>query len=70
MEGIDQKVISYKLNLDSAYTLVKQKTHHPEKRNAAEDEVDKYLATDFIRELQYPEWLANVVLVKKAGNKW
>ena len=23
-----------------------------------------------IREIQYPEWLANVVLVKKANGKW
>jgi hypothetical protein len=23
-----------------------------------------------IREVDYPEWLANVVLVKKANNKW
>ena len=26
--------------------------------------------TGFIREVHYPEWLANVVLVKKANGKW
>ena len=24
----------------------------------------------FIREVYYPEWLANVVMVKKANSKW
>ena len=34
------------------------------------DEVNKLLATNFIREVYYPEWLANVVMVKKASGKW
>jgi len=28
------------------------------------------LSAGHIREIQYPEWLANVVLVKKANGKW
>jgi len=28
------------------------------------------LSAGHIREIQYPEWLANVVLVKKANEKW
>jgi len=28
------------------------------------------LSAAHIREIQYPEWLANVVLVKKANGKW
>jgi len=28
------------------------------------------LSADHIREIQYPEWLANVVYVKKANRKW
>lgn len=34
------------------------------------DEVNKLLAANFIREVHYPEWLANVVMVKKANRKW
>jgi len=30
----------------------------------------KLLNADHIREIQFPEWLANVVLVKKANGKW
>ena len=29
------------------------------------DEVNKLLTANFIREVYYPEWLANVVMVKK-----
>ena len=34
------------------------------------DKVNKLLAANFIREVYYPEWLANVVMVKKANEKW
>ena len=32
--------------------------------------VNKLLLVGFIREVYYLEWLANVVLVKKANGKW
>jgi len=34
------------------------------------EETQKLLSAGHIREIQYPEWLANVVLVKKANRKW
>ena len=34
------------------------------------DDVIKLLSAGFIREVYYPDWLANVVLVKKAYGKW
>lgn len=37
---------------------------------AAMEEVSKLLKVDYIREVQYPEWLSNVVLVKNANDKW
>ena len=37
---------------------------------AITEEVRKLLKADFIREHYYPEWLANVVMVKKANGKW
>ena len=33
-------------------------------------EVDNILDVGFIREIKYPEWLANVVVVPKKGGKW
>ena len=35
-----------------------------------QEETRKLLNVSHIREIQYPEWLANVVLVKKANGKW
>ena len=42
----------------------------PERNKAIMDEMNKLLAAKFIREVYYPEWLANVVMVKKANGKW
>jgi hypothetical protein len=33
-------------------------------------EVAKLLKASFIEEMYYPDWLANVVLVKKSNGKW
>lgn len=33
-------------------------------------EVDQLLVARFIREVHYPKWLSNVVLVKKFNSKW
>lgn len=34
------------------------------------EEVEKLLTTRFIREVYYPEWLSNVIMVKKSNRKW
>ena len=34
------------------------------------EEVEKLLTTGFIREVYYPEWLANVIMAKKSNGKW
>ena len=34
------------------------------------EEVYKLQEADFIREVYYPDWLANVVMVKKVKGKW
>ena len=34
------------------------------------EEVFKLLEADFIREVYYLEWLANMVMMKKANKKW
>ena len=42
----------------------------PEKENAIKEEVQKLIATKFIREIYYPDQLANIIMVKKANGKW
>ena len=34
------------------------------------EEVDKLLTANFIREVFYLDWVANIVMVKKANGKW
>ena len=42
----------------------------PKRDNAIKEEVQKLTLAKFIREVYYPNWLANMVLVKKANGKW
>ena len=41
-----------------------------ERDKAVAGEVRKLLETGFIREVYYPDWLANMVMVKKNNEKW
>ena len=41
-----------------------------ERRRLVREEVDKLLKANFIREVRYSTWLSNVVMVKKANDKW
>ena len=72
MLSISSKVIQHKLSVDLKMKLVQQKRQvfAPKQNEAITDEVNKLLSAGFIWEVYYPEWLANVVLVKKANEKW
>jgi hypothetical protein len=41
-----------------------------DKAEGAWNEVKRLLSAGVIREVKYPEWLANTVMVKKANGKW
>lgn len=41
-----------------------------ERDKAIAEGVRKLQDVEFIREVYYPDWLANVVMVKKASGKW
>ena len=72
MSGISPKVIQHKLSVDSKIKPVQQKRRifALEQNQEVTDEVNKLLLVGFIRKVYYPDWLANVVLVKKANGKW
>src|SRR4051812_7877816 len=72
MPGIDPAIIAHRLSINPEYKPVQQKKRNLgiDRQKAAEEEVDKLLEADFIREINYPEWLANVVMVKKNNGKW
>ena len=72
MGGIDPAIITHKLNTNLSFKPVKQKRRSftSERQKAINEEVGKLLQAGAIREVEYPEWLANVLLVKKANGKW
>ena len=72
MGGIDPTVITHRVNASSSFKPVKKKRRSfaPERQKTINEEVGKLLQAGAIREVEYPEWLANVVLVKKENGKW
>jgi hypothetical protein len=72
MLGIYPSVIVHQLNVNKSAKSIKQKQRSfaPKRNQAIANEVEKLLQADFIREVHYSEWLANVVLVKKSSGKW
>ncbi|RDX96548.1 Retrovirus-related Pol polyprotein from transposon 17.6, partial [Mucuna pruriens] len=72
MPGIDPSYISHHLSIGKDVKPVAQKRRKQgeERRKAARDETSRLLAAGFIREVQYPTWLANVVMVKKSNGRW
>ena len=72
MGGIDPVIITHRLNVGPSFKPVKQKRRSftPERQKAINEEVAKLFQVEAIREVEYPEWLANVVLVKKENGKW
>ena len=65
-------VASHELNIIPTVRLVRQKVRHfhPDRHQIIQTEVDNLLRAGFIREVKYPEWLANMVVVPKRGGKW
>ena len=72
MGEINSIVVTHRLNVSPSFKLVKQKRRSfaPKRQKAISEEVGKLLQANAIREVEYPEWLANVVLVKKENDKW
>ena len=72
MLGIDLNTIVHQLNVSPSFPPVRQskRVFAQESDKATAEEVQKLLGVGFIREVYYPEWLANEVMVKKANGKW
>ena len=72
MTGIDLSVITHYLNVYPSLNPVRQKKRvfAPERDNAIKEEVQKLTMAKFIRKVYCSDWLANVVMAKKANGKW
>ena len=72
MGRIDPAVITHKLNISPSFKPVKQKRRSfaPERQKTINEEVNKLLQAKAIREVEYSDRLANIVLIKKENGKW
>jgi hypothetical protein len=59
------------LEIRAGSKLAKQRLRcfNEEKRKVIGDEIHKLLGAGFIKEVHHPEWLVNLVLVKKKNGK-
>ncbi|KAL0373262.1 UNVERIFIED_CONTAM: Retrovirus-related Pol polyprotein from transposon gypsy [Sesamum radiatum] len=71
-KGIDPEVIVHRLNVDPMVRPVKQKkrSFRAERNRIIEEEVSKLREAGYVLEVQYTDWLANIVVVPKASGKW
>ncbi|XP_057444763.1 uncharacterized protein LOC130737008 [Lotus japonicus] len=72
LPGIDPEFICHKLALNPGMKPIAQlkRKMGEEKALAVKTETNKLIDAGFIREVKYPTWLANVVMVKKSNGKW
>ncbi|KAK9911093.1 hypothetical protein M0R45_035016 [Rubus argutus] len=72
MPGISIDDISHKLSISQGAYPIKQKrrAYDEERYQAIQAEVQKLQQIGFIRETNYPQWISNVVMVKKSTGKW
>jgi hypothetical protein len=70
--GVNRDVIEHSLNVDPSIRPRKHKLRKmsDDKVEGAQNKAKRLLSAVVIREVTYPEWLANTVMVKKANGKW
>ena len=70
--GVDPEFICHNLNVNPLVAPKKQLPWRPSKEHAeaVREEVAKLKQAGAIKEVFYPEWLANTVVVKKKSGKW
>jgi ribonuclease HI len=72
VSGVDPNYIEHQLNTDPHSKPVQQRARRsaPVHAEAVQKEVERLLQAGAIREIQYPTWLSNTVVVKKKNGKW
>uniref|UniRef100_A0A2N9H877 Integrase catalytic domain-containing protein n=1 Tax=Fagus sylvatica TaxID=28930 RepID=A0A2N9H877_FAGSY len=71
MPGIDSGLVAHSLNVEPGTKPVVQpaRTFHTEVEAQITQEVKKLLAAGFIKPIQHPRWLSNIVSVKKKNGQ-
>ena len=70
--GVDLEFIMQRLNVDPLYSPKKQKLRRLTKPHmeAMKEEVEKLKQAGVIKEVFFPNWLANTMIVKKKNGKY
>ena len=70
--GVDPRFIVHRLNVDPLYPPKKRKPRQMTKPHvkALKEEVKKLKQAGAIKEVFFPNWLLDTVLVKKKNGKW
>jgi hypothetical protein len=70
--GVSREVIEHKLQVNPNVKPTKKKLHKmsEEKIEVVKAELQWLLDARFIREVTYPQWLANIVMLCKKNRKW
>ena len=72
MLGVDLEFICHQLNVEPRCPSKKWRPRKSSDIHAGvvKEEVDKLKEVGAIKEVYYPEWLTNMVVVKKKNGKW
>ena len=70
--GVDPAFIMHQLNVDPLVPPKKQRLRRAVKPHVKDvkEEVEKLKQVGAIKEVYFPDWLANTVVVKKKNGKW
>lgn len=71
MSGVDRSLISHVIPNDGRKPVRQKKINFGvERQKVIKEEVDRLLKAGFIREVYYPKWLSNMVLVRNSVGRW
>jgi hypothetical protein len=71
MTGLDPGLVAHALNVEPGTRPVVQpkRTFHLEVEAQITKEIEKLLAVGFVKPIQHPQWLSNIVPVKKKNGQ-
>ena len=69
---VDPEFIVHKLNVDPSFPPKKQKPRRSAREHVevVKSEFHRLKEAGAIKEIHFPEWLANIIVVKKKNSKW
>nr|GEV53917.1 transposon Ty3-I Gag-Pol polyprotein [Tanacetum cinerariifolium] len=70
--GVPRHIAEHRLNMRKGCLPVRKKkrSHAPERNKAIQEDVEKLVDADIMKEVNYHSWLSNQVMVKKHDDSW